>query len=169
MQPTTHAFRLAFLVAFLVLLTSAAGAESWYVDFERIVVPPVQRDDTTQLIEAGTITTDGFNELVFSLGGEFKEAVPTAGVVGALLIPDVDIVQYAFRQEGHVPFALEATHDIARDGLEAIARDGLEGAVFLSAQQTARVAFPRYRVFLYNETTSGASVSLFVYRSRCGP
>jgi hypothetical protein len=139
----------------------AAHAESWYVSFERVTVPPVDRDDTTQLVEAGIITTDGFSELVFSLGGEFKQGVPTAGTVGAILIPDTDLIQYAFRNEGYVPFALEATHDIVEDGLQ--------GAVFLSRQQTAKIAFPRYRVYLFNETTSGATVSLFVYRSRCTP
>jgi hypothetical protein len=153
--------RVIVLTTIAMISGSAMAAESWWVDFERVTVPPVARDNTTQLIEAGTITTDGFSELVFSLGGEFKEGVPTGGVIGALLIPDADLVQYAFEHEGHIPFALEAKHDIAKDGLE--------GAVFLSAQQTERGAFPRYRVFLYNETTSGASVSLFIYRSRCSP
>ena len=42
-----------------------------------------------------------------------------------------------------------------------------QNAIFVSEQQTQRVAFPRYRVFFYNETSSTAVVSLSVYRSRC--
>ena len=117
---------------------------------------PVARSDTTQLVEAGTIETDGFSELVFSLGGEFKEAVPTSGTVGAILIPDHEVFEHLLLTEGHIVFPLEAQASIS----------GQTGAIFISEQQTARIAFPRYRVYMYNETTSGANVSLFVYRTR---
>jgi hypothetical protein len=40
------------------------------------------------------------------------------------------------------------------------------GAIFVSDQVVVNVAFPSYRIYFYNETTSGASVSLFVYRRR---
>jgi hypothetical protein len=43
---------------------------------------------------------------------------------------------------------------------------GLNGHVFLSAQPTAKIGFPRYRIYFYNETSSAAKVALFVYRSR---
>ncbi len=134
----------------------AAEQTRWFVSFERVQVAPVQRSDTTQLIEAGIIETDGFTDLVFSLGGEFKEAVPRSGTVGALLIPDVEVFDYLLRNEGHIVFPLEAKVEIG----------GQPGAIFVSEQQTAKVAFSRYRVYFYNETTSGATVSLFVYRTR---
>jgi hypothetical protein len=129
---------------------------NWFVSFSRINVAPVDRDDTSQLIEAGRIETDGFAELVFSLGGEFKEAIPDSGRVGAVLIPDIEVFQYLFRDEGQFVFPLEVEVDV---------RD-MKGAIFISEQQTAKIAFPAYRVYLYNETTSGATVSLFVYRTR---
>ena len=127
------------------LPTHAAGPTNWFVSFQRVQVAPVSRSDTTQLYEAGTIDTDGFAELVFSLGGEFKEA-----------IPDVEVFDYLLRNEGHIVFPLEARVEIG----------GQPGAIFISEQQTAKVAFARYRVYFYNETTSGANVSLFVYRTR---
>jgi hypothetical protein len=147
------------IVAGLMLcgaITVAADDTNWFVSFERVQVPPVNRADTTQLVEAGTIETDGFSELVFSLGGEFKEGIPKIGRVGVVLIPDIDVFTYLLRNEGEFVFPLEATVEI---------RDP-SSAIFVSQQQTAKIAFPRYRVFLYNETTSGAMVSLFVYRTR---
>ena len=147
------------IVAGLMLsgaVTVAAGSTDWFVSFERLQVAPVDRAETTQLVEAGIIETDGFSELVFSLGGEFKEGIPESGTVGVVLIPDIDIFTYLLRNEGEFVFPLEAKVEIR----------GLSSAIFVSEQQWAKVAFPRYRVYLYNETTSGATVSLFVYRTR---
>jgi hypothetical protein len=130
----------------------------WFVAFERVMVAPVARTNTTQLVDAGTIDTDGFSELVFSMGGEFKQGVPESGIVGAILVPDREPFLYLLRTEGKIVFPLEVTADVT----------GLRDPIFVSTQQTARIAFPRYRVFLYNETASAASVGFFVYRSRCG-
>ena len=141
-----------------VLLCSAAvfAAGDWFVSFERIQVAPVERSNTVSLVEVGTVETDGFSELVFSLGGEFKEGVPSSGNIGAVLIPDIDMFQYLLRNEGQFIFPLEVVFEVGK----------MNGAIFVSPAQTAKVAFPSYRVYMYNETTSGATVSLFVYRSR---
>jgi hypothetical protein len=150
--------------ALVILACAVAGAaivvadEGGFVPFERIqVAAGVARTDTTQLVDAGTIDTDGFSELVFSLGGEFKEGVPESGTVGAILVPDREPFLHLLQKEGKVVFPLEARVDIR----------GLRDPIFVSEQRTARIAFPRYRVFLYNETRSGASVWLFAYRDRC--
>jgi hypothetical protein len=84
-------------------------------------------------------------DLVFSLGGEFKEG-----------IPDTEVSIYLLENEGYIPFPLEVTFDTS----------GLKRTVFISDQQTAKIAFPRYRVYFYNETDSGATMSLFIYRTR---
>jgi hypothetical protein len=137
---------------------SVAADIGGFVSFERIqVAPGVTRTDTTQLVDAGTVDTDGFSELVFSLGGEFKEGIPESGTVGAILVPDREPFLQLLRTEGKIVFPLEARVNVR----------GLRDPIFVSEQQTARIAFPRYRVFLYNETRSGASVWLFVYRDRC--
>jgi hypothetical protein len=134
----------------------AVTADSWFVPFERIQLAPVERADTTRLVEAGTIQTDGFSELVFSFGGEFKEAVPKGGRVGAILIPDHQVFVHLLETEGRIIFPLEVIVPISPS----------TGEIFVSEQIVANVAFPAYRVYLYNETTSGATVSLFVYRRR---
>jgi hypothetical protein len=134
----------------------AAPNEDWFVYFHDISVPPIERSNVTQLVDAGTIETDGFKDLVFSFGGEFKESLPQGGKIGAILIPDIDVFDYLLRNEGHFVFPLEVTFDAS----------GLNANIFISEQQTARIAFPSYRVYLYNETSSGAKVSLFVYRTR---
>ena len=134
----------------------AAGESGWFVSFERVFVPPVQRDDVGQLVDAGTISTDGFSELVFSIGGEFKENVPDHGTIGVLLIPDKDMFEHLLRSEAEFAFPLEIKTEIGK----------LQKAIFISEQQTARVAFPAYRVYLYNETPSAARVSVFIYRNR---
>ncbi|MDH3626746.1 MAG: hypothetical protein OEV00_10420 [Acidobacteriota bacterium] len=154
----SHRLVLSVTVALLLLGSTTIGADNtnWFVSFERVQVPPVERSDTTQLVDAGTIQTDGFSELVFSLGGEFKEGIPESGKVGVILIPDMPVFTELLRTEGEFIFPLEASVDIR----------GLSSAIFISDQQTAKVAFPRYRVYVYNETTSGAMVSLFVYRTR---
>ena len=136
--------------------THADDGSHWFVSFDSVTLPPTARSDTTQLLEIGSIETDGFSDLVFSLGGEFKEGVPTSGRVGVVLIPDIDLFDNLLRNEGEFVFPLEVIYEVGP----------LNSAIFISPQQTAKIAFPRYRVYLYNETTSGASVVLYVYRTR---
>lgn len=143
--------------AVLIATPAQADGQSWFVSFESInVAQGIQRNDVTQLIDAGSIETDGFTEMVFSFGGEFKEGVPSSGTLGAILLPDEEIVDYLLRNEGHFAFPMEVKFDVT----------GLSSHVFLSHQQTAKIGFPRYRIYFYNETHSAATVSLFVYRVR---
>jgi len=137
-------------------VTRAADDSHWFVSYDSVNLPPTARSDTTQLLEIGSIDTDGFSDLIFSLGGEFKEGVPTSGRIGVVLIPDIDLFDYLLRNEGEFVFPLEAIYEVGP----------LNSAIFISPQQTAKIAFPRYRVYLYNETTSGTSVVLYVYRTR---
>jgi hypothetical protein len=95
-------------------------------------------------------------DLVFSLGGEFKEGIPKSGMVGVILIPDTEVAVHLLESEEYIPFPLEAVYNT----------QGLKRTVFISDQQTAKIAFPRYRVYFYNETDSGATMSLFIYRTR---
>jgi hypothetical protein len=146
---------LILVLAVAALPVAGADDDSWFVAFKRIQVQPVDKADTGQLELAGTIDTDGFTDLVFSLGGEFKEGIPKAGLVGAILIPDTEVAVHLLENEGYIPFPLEVNYNT----------NGLQRTVFISDQQTAKVAFPRYRVYFYNETDSGATMSLFVYRT----
>lgn len=148
--------RIASTATLLLLAGAAHGAENWFVSFEGIDVAPVARDNVSQLVDAGAFDANGFRDLVFSLGGEFREGLPRGGRVGAILLPDEELVDQLLRGEGTFVFPFEVWFDV----------NDPERHIFISEQKVARVAFPRYRVYFYNETTSGARVSLYVYRSR---
>jgi hypothetical protein len=143
----------------MVLAASPLLAEDshWFVSIPPVTVGPVPRAETHRLLEGGVIDTDGFAQMTFSFGGEFKDAIPSSGRIGALLVPDDPKILHLLHAEGQIVFAVEVTYKVVPG----------KDAIFVSEQQTQRVAFPRYRVFFYNETHSTAVVSLSVYRSRC--
>ena len=143
--------------AILCALPLAADDSAWFVSIPPVPVPPIPRADTQRLLDGGVIETDGFAQMTFSFGGEFKDGVPASGRIGAILVPDDPRILQLLQREGQVVFAVEVTYKVGQS----------RNPIFVSEQQTQRVAFPRYRVFLYNETNSTATVSLSVYRSRC--
>jgi hypothetical protein len=119
------------------------------VKFENITVPPVKRDDTTRLVEAGVLEAEGFPEVVLSLHGVVKGHVGRTGTVGALLIPDEESIQEAFFEQGMLHFFLETS--------------ATKTPYFASNQPQYTVAFARYRIFLYNTTDKTIAANLFVY------
>jgi hypothetical protein len=151
------------LVAALLLSAVAAALplvaqeSAWFVLLPTVPVPPLPRADTQRLLDGGVIETDGFAQMTFSFGGEFKDSVPNGGRVGALLVPDDPKILHLLRNEGQIVFAVEVKFTVGPN----------QNAIFVSEQQTQRVAFPRYRVFFYNETNSTAMVAFAVYRSKC--
>jgi len=60
-----------------------------------VIVSPVNPKDTLRLIQAGTITTEGFGSMVLSLTGQIKGEIVRTGTVGAILIPDEEPVTRA--------------------------------------------------------------------------
>jgi len=129
----------------------------WFAAFEgQSVSPHIARTDTQRLLEVGTVETDGFSELRISIAGEFKEGIPRGGMVGAILIPDINPFTYLLQQEGKIVFATEVKVPI---GMQP-------SAIFFSEAVVAKVAFPAYRIYLYNDTPSAANVNVYVYRVR---
>jgi hypothetical protein len=118
-----------------------------------ILVSPVGPRETTRLIQAGTLATDGFTSVVLSLAGQTRAKAARPGAVGALLIPDDEAIVQAFEDEGLAQFPIE------------IAAPAVTGASlhFASSPERFTIAFPRYRVFLYNTTDKTASVNLYAY------
>lgn len=145
------------LAAVAAALPIAAEESAWFVLLPSVPVPPIPKADTQRLLDGGVIETDGFAQLTFSFGGEFKDSVPASGRLGAILVPDDPRILHLLRNEGQIVFAVEVKFSVGPN----------QNAIFVSEQQTQRVAFPRYRVFFYNETGSTATVVLSVYRSRC--
>ncbi|MGH9869959.1 MAG: hypothetical protein ACREAA_17570 [Candidatus Polarisedimenticolia bacterium] len=117
-----------------------------------IEVPPVKPDDPRRLVSAGVLTTDGFAAIVLSLAGSTKGRAPKPGEVGALLVPDEDPILRVLDEQGLLQFPLEVKAPVA-----------LNTVIFSSAQERRVVAFPRYRVLLYNTSDRTMTVDLFAY------
>ena len=120
---------------------------------ESIIVPPVPPDDTTRLVEAGTLVTDGFANVVLSLHLEVKGAVYRQGEVGAYLIPEEKSILNAFNEQGLFHFPLR----VAAGGITSTA------SYFASDQPRFQVGFERYKIYMYNTTDKTVVANLFAY------
>lgn len=117
-----------------------------------LIVPPVGRDETADLVRADEVETDGFSAVVLSLQGDVRGTVLRAGAVGAVLVPDEEPVLKAMREHGALQFPLEVTTTLA---------SGQDSG--FSAQEHLAVGFPRYRLYLYNSTDRTVDVNLYLY------
>jgi len=118
-----------------------------------VQVPPVGPKETTRLIQAGTLATDGLTAVVVGLSGQTRARTVHPGTVGVLLIPDEEPVTRAFEEEGLMQFPIEIkTPPVTGASLS-----------FASAQERFTLGFPRYRVFLYNTTDKTATVNVYAY------
>ena len=90
---------------------------------------------------------------MLSLHGQVKGSVLKVGDVGVMLIPEQEMIQEAFNEQGLVHFAMNA---VAR---------GVSTATpyFASSQPRYTIAFQAYRVLLYNTTDKTVTVNLFAY------
>jgi len=129
-----------------------SGSQEIFTD---VVVSPVRRQNTGRLINAGTVTTDGFGYLVVSLAAEVKGTVTRGGTLGVILVPEQDEVDRALRDDGIFLFPIEVKTEMAI---------GLDGWV-MAPQKKFEVAFPRYTVYLYNSSDKSVSANLYVYLS----
>lgn len=120
---------------------------------EGVIVPPIRRSEITNLVQAGTIETDGYSGAVLSLQGEVKSATFEAGTVGAMLIPEEEPIAMAMRDGRRIEFPLEVTAKLDASG----------STYFNSDQIKLDVAFPRYRVYFYNSGSKGVEANLYVY------
>ena len=121
----------------------------------KAVVVTASLADTNHWTEAGAIDCAGFTFVTLSLGGSLKGA-GQAGTIGVVLLPDVSDVLEALRAYGAPQFPLRV------DAAVPPAPSGL----FSSESKTFRVAFPRYRVFLYNTTPKSADAAVYALLSR---
>jgi hypothetical protein len=122
---------------------------------EDVVVPPLQRNDLDDSVQAAAVDTGGFSKAVLCLQGEMKGGGFRPGFVGAVLVPDEEPVVRALREARRIEFPLET----------AARMESGDGAYFDSGPVEVALAFPRYRVYFYNTTGRGASVNLYLYLS----
>ncbi len=113
---------------------------------------PATRDEPPLWTEAGILETDGFTSVVLSLHGQFRGNPSGTGTVGLVLIPEEDNILRALG-EGEVHLPLDAAAEGVPDGRQ----------YFSGSRAGLAIAFPRYRVFLYNTTDRSASVNIFAY------
>jgi len=123
------------------------------VSLADVLVAPVKREDTTRLVDAGVIPTDGFAQGVATLIGELKGPQGKPGEVGAILLPDEERVLRALAERGQLLLATEVK-------VTAIPA----GAAYFAAEPLPfTVAYPRYRVLLYNAGEKTVSLTLHAY------
>ena len=120
---------------------------------ETLVSPGIRPDDIGDLVDGGVLDASGFTSITLSLAVEAKgePSGPPLGA-GALLVPDVEIAERAFREEARLLFPLE---------VRAVVTPGRRYTA--SEQPTFTLAFPRYRVYYYNASRKSVSVRLFAY------
>ncbi len=123
------------------------------VTFEDIIVAPVPPTETTRLVEAGVLQTEGFPRVVLSLHGIVKGQVLSTGEVGVILVPEQPSIQEAFDEQGQVHFAMRT------------AARGVSSATpyFASDQAEFTVGFQAYKIYLYNTTDKTITANLFAY------
>lgn len=118
-----------------------------------IIVPPVKRSDTTNLLQGGSIETDGFTSLIVSLQGELQSSSFVPGTIGVILIPDEAPVMRAFTDDQKILFPFETTGEA----------EPATFPYFTSKSEQLTIGFPSYRVFIYNTTGTTAELNLYVY------
>jgi len=123
------------------------------VEREGVVVTTSHRGEWTELVPAGTVDTSGFTSVTLSLQGEVKAANTADGTVGVLLLPDQEPVLRALKDAKRVEFPIESACALAKGG----------SAYFDAGSITQTVAFPRYRIFLYNTAPHAVEANVYLY------
>jgi hypothetical protein len=123
------------------------------VTFKDISVPPVEPSETGRLIDAGTLTADGFTTVVLSLSGRAGGRALRSGTVGVLLIPDDEAIVKTFEEDGQVQFPIDLGAPLTQGTYRMTA----------ASQSRYTLGFPRYRLRLYNTTDKVIIVNLYAY------
>jgi hypothetical protein len=120
---------------------------------EGVLVQTSRRSDANDLTYAGVIDTEGFTTVTVSLEGEIKSTNFPTGTVGVLLLPDEDPIWRVLREAKIVQFPIECVASVNRGDSE----------YFTSPQCLDRIAFPRYRIYLYNTMNRTVEANVYLY------
>lgn len=123
------------------------------LELEAAIVSPAGREETTQLTDAGVIATDGFTRLALSIQGQVKGRPARDGAIGALLVPEVEPIRRALIEDGQIQLPLEVSATVTAN----------QSSYFSASRAELPIAFPRYRLLLYNSTDKTAEVNVFAY------
>jgi hypothetical protein len=117
-----------------------------------VIVSSARRDEPPRWTDAGVVDTSGFTHLALSVQGYVKGRVNQPGVIGVILIPEEEPIIQAL-SEGQIHLPLEVTAD-ATPGVISY---------FSASEPRLPIAFPQYRVWLYNTTEESAAANVFLY------
>jgi hypothetical protein len=122
------------------------------VGFGETLAVPAAPTALSELVEAGVLQADGYGWATLSLAGEVRGR-GAAGRVGAMLVPDVEQARRAFH-DGRLLFPLDISADIE------------PGAVWTASEpRRVPLAFPRYRIYLYNTSDRTVATRVYAYLS----
>ncbi|OGW44166.1 MAG: hypothetical protein A2X57_10305 [Nitrospirae bacterium GWD2_57_8] len=127
-----------------------------FIAKDSVVVPPAQRAAVTEMVEAGIIEMDGYTSLVISLQGEMRSNVFSSGTIGVLLVPYERSILRILRDAQRAIYPIEST---------ASTKSG-DSIYFESVQAHQRIAFSRYKMYLYNTTNKQAEVNVYLDLAR---
>jgi hypothetical protein len=126
-----------------------------FIAKDGLIVPPSQRAELNEMVYAGTIDTDGFTSLMIALQGEMRSDVFFSGTIGVLLVPDEKPILRILRDAKRVQYPIEC---------KALSK--LSDSVYFESEQVQqRIAFSRYKMFLYNTTNKQAEANVYLYLS----
>lgn len=121
--------------------------------FTDLTVSPASRHEVNQLTEAGVIDATGFTAVTLSLQGQIKGRPFRDGDVGVLLLAEEEPILRALLEDGEIQLPLEVSTAIRFQ----------QSSYFAASEAKLPIAFPRYRVLVYNSTDKAAAVNVFAY------
>jgi len=126
-----------------------------YITKEGLVVPTSQRAELSEMVYAGAIETDGFTSVLISLQGEMRSDVFSSGTIGVVLIPDEKPILRTLRDAKRIQFPIECRVQTKSGDL----------VYFESESVQQRIAFSRYKMYLYNTVNKSAEANVYLYLS----
>ena len=130
-----------------------ASIGPFFRSFSEDSLPPSSKAEVRRWRAFGTLDTRGVAELVLTLTVETdRNTITRPGKVGVVLLPDTGAIVRAKEDESQLLLAIESAALIT----------GPSKLTYASTPVRALVAFPSYRVYLYNETDANVKLNASV-------
>ncbi len=126
-----------------------------FIKKEDLVVPTSARADLAEMVYAGTIETDGFTFLLIGLQGQIRSETFSPGTIGVVLVPDEKPILITLRDAKRIQFPIECKLSV-KSGSPVF---------FESEQVLQRIAFARYKMYLYNTANKSVDANVYLYLS----
>ncbi len=124
--------------------------------FEKMLITLTGRREATRLIPGGVLNTRGFSKMDITIMGLVKGKNRQAAEVGAILIPDVPFAREAFNEEEVLLAGMEISTKVS----------GAKTFYFSTEPKSFRIAFPRYRIYYFNDGERAVQVQTYATLSQ---